>query len=95
MQNNLDYLLLELLSMDPKKKLTKTLNIQIKQVSQLYEHYQNSVRNGKLGKTAMFWLTYLDLVQMQHVIHMSIQENDFEKRLLGWKYFLLFYFALN
>ena len=95
MQNNLDYLLLELLSMDPKKKLTKTLNIQIKQVSQLYEHYQNSIRNGKLGKTAMFWLTYLDLVQMQHVIHMSIQENDFEKRLLGWKYFLLFYFALN
>ena len=61
MQNNPDYLLLELLSMDPKKKLTKTLNIQIKQVSQLYEHYQNSVRNGKLGKTAMFWLTYLDL----------------------------------
>ena len=95
MQNNPDYLLLELLSMDPKKKLTKTLNIQIKQVSQLYEHYQNSVRNGKLGKTAMFWLTYLDLVQMQHVVHMSIQENDFEKRLLGWKYFLLFYFALN
>ena len=46
-----DYLLLELLSMDPKEKLTKTLNIQIKQVSQLYEHYQNSVRNGKLGKT--------------------------------------------
>ena len=81
--------------MDTEEKLTETLNTQIKQVSQLYEHYRNSVRNGKLGKTATFWLTYLDLVRMQHVIHTSIQENDFEKRVLGWKYFLLFYFALN
>ena len=32
---------------------------------------------------------------MQHVIHTSIQENDFEKRVPGWKYFLPFYFALN
>ena len=43
----------------------------------------------------MFWLYYLDLVRMQHVIHTSVQENDFEKRVLGWKYFILFYFALN
>ena len=98
MQNNPDYLLLELLSMNPEEKLTETLNTQITQimqVSQSYEHYRNSVRNGKLGKTATFWLTYLDLVRMQHVIHTSIQENDFEKRVLGWKYFLPFYFALN
>ena len=95
MQNNPDYLLLESLSMNPEEKLTETLNTQIKQVPQLYEHYRNSVRNGKLGKTVTFWLTYLDLVRMQHVIHTSIQENDFEKRVLGWKYFLPFYFALN
>ena len=95
MQNNPDYLLLESLSMNPEEKLTETLNTQIKQVPQLYEHYRNSVRNGKLGKTVTFWLTYLDLVRMQHVIHTSIQENDFEKRVLGWKFFLPFYFALN
>ena len=95
MQNNPDYLLLESLSMNPEEKLTETLNTQIKQVPQLYEHYRNSVRNGKLGKTVTFWLTYLDLVRMQHVIHTTIQENDFEKRVPGWKYFLLFYFALN
>ena len=83
MQNNLDYMLLELFSMNPEEKLTETLNTQIKQVSQPYEHYRNSVRNGKLGKTATFWLTYLDLVRIQHVIHTSIQENDFEKRVLG------------
>ena len=39
MQNNPDYFLLESLSIDPKEKLTETLNTQIKQVSQLYEHY--------------------------------------------------------
>ena len=83
MQNNPDYLLLESLSMNPEKKLTETLNTQIKQVSQLYDDYRNSIRNGKLGKTATYWLTYLDLVQMQYVIHKSIQENDFEKRVLG------------
>ena len=81
--------------MNPEKKLTETLNTQIKQVSQLYDDYRNSIRNGKLGKTATYWLTYLDLVQMQYVIHKSVQENDFEKRVLGWKYFLPFYFALN
>ena len=54
MQNNPEYLLLESLTMDPEEKLTETLNTQIKQVSQLYEHYRNSVRNGKLGKTATF-----------------------------------------
>ena len=48
--------------MDPEEKLTETLNTQIKQVSQLYKDYRNSVRNGKLGKTATFWLTYLELV---------------------------------
>ena len=72
MQNNPDYFLLESLSIDPEEKLTETLNTQIKKVSQLYEDYQNSVRNSKLGKTAMFWLTYLDLVRMQHVINTSI-----------------------
>ena len=94
MQNNPDYLL-ESLSIDLEEKSTETLNTQIKQVSQLYEDCRNSVRNGKLGKTATFWLTYLDFVRMQLVIHTSIQENDFEKRVLGWKYFLPFYFALN
>ena len=72
MQNNPDYFLLESLSIDPEEKLTETLNTQIKKVSQLYEDYQNSVRHSKLGKTAMFWLTYLDLVRMQHVINTSI-----------------------
>ena len=66
MQNNRDYLLLELLSTDHEEKLTETLNTQFKQVSQLYEDYRNSVRNGKLGKTATFWLTYLDLVRMRY-----------------------------
>ena len=57
--------------MDPEEKLTETLKTQIRHVSQLYEDYRNIVRNGKLGKTATFSLTCLDLVQMQHVIHTS------------------------
>ena len=60
-----------------------------------YAEFREDVRQGCLGKTAQFWLMYLDLMQIQNLIHIAVQENDFELRLTGWKYFLPFYFALN
>ena len=44
----------------------------------------------------MFWLClYLDLMHVQHLAHLSIQENNFEVRLNCWQYFMPFYFSLN
>lgn len=60
-----------------------------------YENYRQNVRAGSLGKTAQFWVLYLDLIRMQHVIHTAVQENDYEMRLKAWEYFIPFYFALN
>ena len=29
-----------------------------------YEKFETKIRNGELGKTAQFWLIYLDLMQV-------------------------------
>ena len=34
-----------------------------------FERYKKNVRNGKLGKTAQFWLLYLDLMRNQTMAH--------------------------
>ena len=61
-----------------------------------YKEFQQRIRNGEFGKTPMFWLClYLDLMHVQHLVHLSIQENNFEVRLKCWQYFMPFYFALN
>ena len=60
-----------------------------------FENYRQEVREGKKGKTAQFWIMYLDLMRLQHQIHTTIQTNDFDIRLNAWKEMLPLYFALN
>lgn len=60
-----------------------------------FENYRQEVREGKKGKTAQFWIMYLDLMRLQHQIHTAIQTNDFDMRLNAWKEMLPLYFALN
>ena len=58
-------------------------------------NYRQEVRDGKNGKTAQFWVLYLDLMRIQHQIHIAVQTNDFEMRLNAWKEILPLYFAFN
>ena len=60
-----------------------------------YEDFKVKVRNGELGKTARFWILYLDLVKIQHLAHTAIQENDFEMKVFAWQSMLPFYFYFN
>ena len=60
-----------------------------------FENYRQEVREGKKGKTAQFWIRYLDLMRLQHQIYTAIQTNDFDIRLNAWKEMLPLYFALN
>ena len=61
-----------------------------------YQEFKESIRQGKLGETPRFWLLlYLDLMQTQHLIHLAVQDNDFEMRLHCWKFYLTLYFALQ
>ena len=49
----------------------------------------------KKGKTAQFWLGYLDMLKQQNHLHVGIQENSFEARINTWEYFFPFYFVMN
>ena len=62
---------------------------------QRYENFEQRVSKGEFGKTAQFWLNYLDLMRLQHQVHAAIQTNDFEMRLDAWERVLLYYFIFN
>ena len=82
-------------AVDADEELTDTLLIQSEAVYCLYSNYLEQVRHGELGKTAQYWLIYLDLMRMQHVIHTAIQENNFQAKLYAWEYFIPSYFVLK
>ena len=50
-----------------------------------YQQFKTDVRDGKLGKTAQFWMMYIDLMELQQMAHTSIQTNDYDMRLYAWE----------
>ena len=40
-------------------------------------------------------MIYLELMRNQNMIHIVVQENEFERRLQAWQEMLPFYFAIN
>ena len=51
--------------------------------------------NGNRGKTAQFWMRYLDLVELQQKFHYSINVNDFALRLECWRKMIKLCFPTN
>lgn len=60
-----------------------------------YKCYREKVRKGDIGKTAQFWILYLDFMQYQMMAHTAVQENDLRSLMFCWKQFLPLYFSLN
>ncbi len=60
-----------------------------------YERYRSSVRKGSAGKTAQFWMIYLDLMQAQCMAHVGVQENYVDMIINAWLKLLPMYFVLN
>ena len=60
-----------------------------------YQQFKTDIRNGKLGKTAQFWMMYIDLMELQQMVHTSVQTNDYDMHLYAWENILLYSFALN
>ena len=60
-----------------------------------YEIFKQRRRDGRLGKTAKYWIIYLDMMKYQHMAHTAVQENDFEMRIYAWEKMLSFYFDFN
>ena len=82
------------LSADPETGI----NINIQTCSDLeskYEVFRNSIRCGRLGKTPRYWWMCLDLIRVQHHMHLAVQENNFQARMSSWQYFIPVFFVLN
>ena len=60
-----------------------------------YMTYRQEVSNGRIGKTAQFWMIYLNMMQVQTMAHTAVQENDWNSLMHCWKEFLPLYFILN
>ena len=60
-----------------------------------FHDYQQKVKDGYLGKTAQFWLIYIETMRNQLQHRVSVQENDFELRLLSLESFIPLYFYYN
>lgn len=85
----------EQVQVDPDLEMSQDLLENIENAKMLYRTYRDNIKNGSLGKTAQFWITYMNLVKMQHTIHTAFRHNNFEMRLFCWECFLAFYFALS
>ena len=68
---------LERFSVELNVKVDESLLAETEMLFYSYESYREHTRNGSLGKTVQFWILYLNMMRMQHVIHTAIQENDF------------------
>ena len=66
-----------------------------KVLERLYEEKRNQCLQENFGKTAQFWMMYLQLIERQHKLHLYINLNDFDLRLYCWKEIVSLCFATN
>lgn len=43
-----------------------------------YESFRQQVCDGMIGKTPQLWILYLDLIDLQKMLHAAIKENDLD-----------------
>jgi len=82
-------------SVEPTETLDPQLLQHASPLFAKYESYRENVRMGSIGKTAQFWLLYMDLMKIQILIHNAVQTNNFEALLYGWESFIPMFFAMN
>ena len=61
-----------------KENLSDLLDDESIAFTQRYQQYRSTIRNGAAGKTAQFWMIYLDLIEAQVMAHNGVQENDID-----------------
>lgn len=84
------------LSADPENdKVSANLIEELQTLSNSYELFRKNARSGAIGKTAQFWMLYIDLMGYQVMAHTAVQENDMDTLIYCWKIFIPMYFAMN
>ena len=69
-------------SLEPKEALDQQLVDEVHSFSEQYGAYREKARTGSIGKTAQFWLLYMDLMKVQILIQNAVQTNNFNALLL-------------
>ena len=41
-----------------------------------YEGFKDEARRGILGQTPQYWITYIELMKFQHMVHTAVQTNS-------------------
>ena len=60
-----------------------------------FEELRKKYLSRKKGKTAQYWMSYLNLVQLAHEFHYSINLNDYHFRKECWKKIGVFSYPTN
>ena len=60
-----------------------------------YNKQMEECLNGTYGKTAQFWMDYVQSVDRQHHLHYAINTNNFDERRQCWKDSVKLCFATN
>ena len=60
-----------------------------------YERYRDEVANGSIGKTAQFWMIYLNFMRIQSFGQLAVHQNDIKSLICVWKVIIPFYVAMN
>lgn len=81
-----------------KKQVKDGIFIYPKEVDELFEKYFSfcqDTRNGKMGKTAQFWMQYIDFIQLYHDFICSIRNGNLELFISSLPRLTNIFFALN
>ena len=75
------------------KELVK--NLEFTKFAEKYGKLREQYLSGERGKTAQFWMFYIELVELQHKFDYSINVNEFELRLDCWRKLITLCFPAN
>ena len=64
-------------------------------ISVKYESYRDKARSGAHGKTAQFWIAYVEMVQLYHQFIGSIRIGDLDLYIHSLYNISSFFFTLN
>ena len=89
--------ILKRLSNSPSKESLEEvkLNEDCIKVIENYNKFKEEVRNGKCGKTAQFWLHYMDQIHLVLTFQRATKENNFELHLFCLKELCPLFFSYD
>ena len=68
---------------------------EMKDYTTAYNNARKECMEGIYGKTAQFWMRYLNSVERMHILHYAINTNNFDLRMSMWEEAIQGCFSMN